>query len=364
MDQRESVAVWVSESKYPALPGKSSRSFAFLRVDSRLLPGVFTRYAWIWEGLRPASGIGCSTHCVNAAPFLQSLNLIVRPWPTHSETIDSNCTVTPKRMYVALPPNQQSMNTKLKAFFALAVIAIVIPQAEAQNTNRTPGNVVGWGARVIPNVAPGTRFTKIAAGFWYSLALKSDGTVVAWGENNFGQSTVPGGLNGVVAIAAGGNYCLALKSDGTVVAWGANFQGQTTVPGGLTGVAAIAAGGAHSLALKSDGTVVAWGFNDSGQSAVPGGLNGVVAIAAGGSHNLALKSDGGVVAWGDNSLRQTNVPVGLNGVVAIAAGGSHSLALKSDGTIVAWGDNEYDQSTVPDGLNGVVAIAAITLYNL
>src|SRR6185369_9279761 len=106
---------------------------------------------------------------------------------------------------------------------------------------------------VIPNVAPGTRFIKIAAGFWYSLALKSDGTVVAWGDNFFGQSTVPGELNGVVAIAAG-PQSLALKSDGTVVAWGENFQGQSTVPGGLNGVVAIAAGG-HSLALKSDGTV-------------------------------------------------------------------------------------------------------------
>src|SRR5258705_302787 len=100
---------------------------------------------------------------------------------------------------------------KLKAFFALAAIAIaLIPRAEAQNTNRTPGNVVSWGAQVIPNVEPGTRFIKIAAGFWYSLALKSDGTIVAWGNNEYDQSTVPAGLNGVVAIATGLDLSLAL----------------------------------------------------------------------------------------------------------------------------------------------------------
>ena len=118
---------------------------------------------------------------------------------------------------------------------------------------------------------------------------------------------MPGGLNGVVAIAAGGFHSLALKSDGTVVAWGDNDVGQSTVPGGLNGVVAIAAGRrSHSLALKSDGTVVAWGQIDDGHApvteTVPGGLNGVVAIAAGCHHSLALKSDGTVVAW-ETTLR-------------------------------------------------------------
>jgi len=87
------------------------------------------------------------------------------------------------------------------------------------------------------------------------LALKSDGTVTAWGYNNFGQATVPAGLSGVTAIAAGDFHSLALKSDGTVVAWGANqtFDGspslQATVPTGLSGVTSIAGGGYHSLAV-------------------------------------------------------------------------------------------------------------------
>ena len=58
---------------------------------------------------------------------------------------------------------------------------------------------------------------------------------------------------------------MALKNDGTVVAWGYNANGESTVPADLTGVAAIAAGGYHSVALKSDGTVVTWGRNVEGQ---------------------------------------------------------------------------------------------------
>lgn len=58
----------------------------------------------------------------------------------------------------------------------------------------------------------------IAAGILHSLALKSDGTVVGWGNGSGG--TIPPGLESVVSIAAG-DHSLALKSDGTVVAWGA-----------------------------------------------------------------------------------------------------------------------------------------------
>jgi len=89
----------------------------------------------------------------------------------------------------------------------------------------------------------------VAAGNTHNLALKSDGTVVAWGDNGFGQTNVPSGLSNVINIAGGILHSLALKSDGTVVAWGNNRNGQTNVPSGLSGVFVIAAGGEHSLVL-------------------------------------------------------------------------------------------------------------------
>ncbi|PYI50989.1 immunoglobulin-like domain-containing protein [Paenibacillus flagellatus] len=227
----------------------------------------------------------------------------------------------------------------------------------------SPGDVWGdddpeLGQLTVPDelTEPGTAMD-IAAGSYHSLALKANGTVVAWGDNRYGQTDVPG-LSGVKAVSAGTQHSLALTANGTVVAWGDDYYGQTTVPPGLSGVVAIAAGGFHSLALKADGTVVAWGNNSSGQRIVPSGLSGVVAIAAGGLHSLALKADGTVVAWGGDFHGQSYVPAGLTGVVAIAAGGLHSLALKADGTVVAWGDDFYGQSDVPAGLSGVAAIAA------
>ena len=204
----------------------------------------------------------------------------------------------------------------------------------------------------------------LAAGGSHNLALRSDGTVAAWGYNYYGQTTLPYGLINVVALAASKFHSLALRSDGTVAAWGYNYYGQTTLPVGLSNVVAISAGYYHSLALRSDGTVAAWGYNAEGQSTIPAGLSNVVAIAAGGSHSLALSSDGTIAAWGDNTYGQTIIPAGLSNVVALAASTYHNLALRSDGTVVAWGSNYYGQSTIPAGLNNVVAISAGYYHSL
>jgi len=258
----------------------------------------------------------------------------------------------------------------------------------------------------------------VALGDHHNLAVKSDGTLWAWGSNFSGQlgdgttterlSPVKGkDLMGVVGVSVGYAHSLALTRDGTVWTWGrGDFgllgDGTTTerhTPGpvpGLTGIVAVAVaiGGDHSLALKNDGTLWAWGNNFNGQLG-DGTLNdaptpkqvltGIVAVAAGQYHSLALKSDGTLLAWGSNfsgelgdgtrtPYRRTPEPVpGLTGVVAVSAGYSHSLALTRDGTLWAWGSNKYGQlgdgpttasRTPKQVLTGVVAVAAGGFHNL
>jgi len=173
-------------------------------------------------------------------------------------------------------------------------------------------------------------------------------SVLAWGLNDYGQTTVPlAAQSGVTAIAAGWEHTVALRNDGSVVAWGGNDTGETTVPvAAQSGVTAVAAGGGHTVALKNDGAVVAWGLNDYGQTTIPlVAQSGVSAIAAGSRHTVALKNDGSVVAWGFDSHGQvTGTPTidehlfgiaspvtlageVLGGVAAIAAGAHHTVAL-------------------------------------
>jgi RHS repeat-associated protein len=248
-------------------------------------------------------------------------------------------------------------------------------------------------------------------------ALLSNGTVMAWGYNGHGQlgdgtssgpetcidflgkpdpcSRIPVAVHeliGVTAVANGGNHGLALLSNGTVMAWGENGVGQlgngtttsSAVPvavSGLSEVRAISAGQNDSVALLENGTVVAWGDNSRGElgtgttsgpelcgsegcSRTPvavTGLSGVTAISAGGyASNFALLENGTVKAWGENlfgnlgdgTILVRDVPVavsGLSGVTAIAAGDQHTLALVSGGAVMAWGDNNNGQ--LGDGTN-------------
>jgi alpha-tubulin suppressor-like RCC1 family protein len=166
--------------------------------------------------------------------------------------------------------------------------------AIAARNNRVAG-VTNAGSVLVSGGPPAplglTQVTKVAVGGDHLLALRSDQTVVAWGNNLYGQATVPAGLSGVIAVAAGGNHSLALKSDGTVVAWGAGSAedpfgyGQSIVPAGLAGVIGIAAGQFHSLALKSDGTVVGWGVTGGTVTPPPG--SGVFQSIVAGTYDSA-----------------------------------------------------------------------------
>ena len=160
--------------------------------------------------------------------------------------------------------------------------------------------------RTRPGSFPFPFFIILVAGLALPQTQASAGTVVyAWGRGgDAGQTAVPGDATNIITIAVGYSHALAVKSDGTVEAWGQAFLGATSVPSGLSNVVAIAGGDNHSLALKNDGTVVGWGDNIYGEANVPSGLTNVVAISAGVFFSLALKSDGTVTGWGYNGNSQ------------------------------------------------------------
>jgi hypothetical protein len=111
------------------------------------------------------------------------------------------------------------------------------------------------------------------------VALKKDGTLVAWGSPYLKP---PPDLNDVIAVASSPSHYLVLRADGTVAAWGNNDSQQTNVPAGLSDVVSIAASRGLSMALKADGTVVAWGrLWHNGTTNTPAGMGNVVSISAG-----------------------------------------------------------------------------------
>jgi len=270
-----------------------------------------------------------------------------------------------------------------------------------------------WGSGQAPVIQPSVGpLAAVASGSNHTVLLKSDGTALAYGNNDSGQlgtGGLPGfhgapaqviGLSNIVALSGGFDHYLALAADGAVWAWGSNSHGQlglggsavSTIPievTGLSEIVQVSAGWGHSLALDRTGGVWAWGIGGilgdgtSVSRSTPvrvSALTDVQAVAAGNQYSLALKRDGTVWAWGTNqSGRLGNatsfgeaLPVqvaGLSDVIVIAAS-EHGLAVKRDGTVWGWGANHsgqlglgtitpsgvYQATQIP-GLAGVTSVA-------
>jgi hypothetical protein len=218
----------------------------------------------------------------------------------------------------------------------------------------------------------------VSAGVDHSLALRSDGRVLAWGRNQFGQlgdgtetnrrqpNIVPG-LTHVVEIRAGEYYSLARRIDGSVWQWGqrgtetpATWLPNLLTPTVVEGVDAEALGHGvgHRVVATTDGVAMAWGYNGHGQlsdgttvdrwPALPMQLSaGAVQVGGGYGHSVVRLADGTVKTTGMNdhgqlgdgttTPRLTLAPVPGLTVEEIAVGDMHALGLLADGTVVSWG---------------------------
>ena len=284
------------------------------------------------------------------------------------------------------------------------------------------GTMPAYPTAVMAKTATAGSFTAVSAGAGYSLALDTDGHAWAWGYNGNGQlgngttttSSVPVPVSmppGVTftAIAAHFYHSVALDTNGQAWAWGYNADGElgdgtTTdrsvpvaviMPPGVKFTAIASGGGGHSLALDTSGQAWAWGYNGNGElgdgttsnSSVPVAvamppLTTFVAIAGGGNHNpslvapgqdhsLAIDSNSHIWAWGANSYGQLGnelaagssrpvlVAMPLNATFTSVAGdgGPHSLALDNSGNAWAWGNGYFGE--LGDGKNGSTANASM-----
>jgi len=237
-------------------------------------------------------------------------------------------------------------------------------------------------------ISSGVKWKDISVGSQHMIALKLDGTLWSWGLNTNGQlgkgTTTNNNANGTpvqigsdsnwISVSAGDNHSLAIKSNGTIWAWGAGLYGRLGVGdtsgrtsptqiGSDSNWISVSAGSLHTLAIKANGTLWAWGNNDNGRlgdnsttqrnSPVQiGASTNWMKVSAGNSHTVALKSDGTLWSWGynaygqlgDGTTTQKTSPIQIGTDTnwkEIYAGNQYTFAIKNNGTLWAWGWNNY-----------------------
>ncbi len=249
---------------------------------------------------------------------------------------------------------------------------------------------------------------KIAAGYYHTVALKSDGTVWAWGDNTNGQlgdgtktnRTVPvpvKEINSVVTITSKESSTTAQKMDSSFWIWGNEALISCEKPKQVNEIQGIAALGSfldHPIALRSDGSIWMWvevplgvdnffavGKRIDKESPILmriKGIDNVTTIVCGENYQVALKSDGTlwdlhsreiITDYGQKTISIVpNQICELNDVIVISGGRTHAIALKRDGTVWTWGNNTDSQlgdGTTTNrfspaqvkGLNNITAVA-------
>lgn len=277
---------------------------------------------------------------------------------------------------------------------------------------KTDGTLWGWGNNASGQLGFGnttnysspkqvgalTNWSKVSAGITtHTLAVKTDGTLWAWGNNTFGALGTSnttyysspkqvGALTNWSKVTAGYYYSFAIKTDGTLWSWGYNNGfgqlglGNTTnysspkQVGALTNWLSIACGYYNVIATKTNGTIWSWGFGSNGALGLGnitdysspkqiGALTNWIAPGAGvRAFSFAIKTDGTLWAWGRNDYgqlgqgntieRSSPVQVGaLTTWLSISGGQLFASATKTDGTLWAWGRNEYGQLGQSDTTN-------------
>lgn len=241
----------------------------------------------------------------------------------------------------------------------------------------SPGSIVG----TISN------WCQVSAGFYHTSAVRTTGALWTWGRNDVGQLgdntttirlspvSIVGGFTDWCQVASGGFHTIAVRTNGTLWAWGNNYRGQlgvdditnrsspVSVIGGFTDWCQVSASLQHTAAIRTNGTLWTWGRNNYGQLgvndsadrsspvSVVGGFTNWCQVSVGSGHTAAVRTNGTLWTWGAGATGQLgtgntasrsspgSIIGGFTDWCQVGAGPQHTAAVRTNGTVWTWGSN-------------------------
>ena len=192
----------------------------------------------------------------------------------------------------------------------------------------------------------------------HGCTIRTNGTVTCWVGLLFsGEADAPAGT--FTTISTGSGWACGLLTNGSITCWGYNGQGQTEAPAGS--YRAISASISHTCAIRTNGTITCWGVRNEGSNPfyagtdIPAGT--FTSISIGAVHACAIRTDNTITCWGDD-IYTADIPLGT--FKAISVGHTHTCAIRTNGTLTCWGSNYSLTSDGPAG--NYTAISAGFVY--
>jgi len=217
------------------------------------------------------------------------------------------------------------------------VVAIASSSCHGAAALRQDGSVIVLnGDSLDPPPAPNSGFTAVAAACFHRLGLRPDGSIVAWGHNDYGQLNVPEPNVGYVAFACGGRYIqngwgysLAVTAAGSIIGWGAP-SAALDVPEPNSDFVAVETDAEipFSVGLKRDGSLVGWGY--PGPLTVPPPDSPIIAFDIGSQGGTGIPFV--VALHADGTLSRNGASLPENELVAVSAGGAAFMAIQGYAT--------------------------------
>lgn len=266
--------------------------------------------------------------------------------------------------YKALDKNVVSLNNSIVTGTKEGLTTVIVKDNETKETGNVYIEVLNPDYNSVVDVVSGTD---------YSVALRYDGSLWAWGQNTEGQLAdgsfenklepveITGSTSRIKQIAVGNAHTLVLLENGEVLASGLNDNGQVGMGSTvnqkaltnvmdengnkLTNIVRISAKGNTSYALDKDGNIYVFGEGAYKAATVIEGINNISDI----SGKYGITADGKVI-----DLVTTKELEGLSNIVKVAEGANHTLFLNEDGKVYAYGQNGNGQCGIGTKINCIV----------